>query len=142
MRHFTSSKKGAKRHWGEAQILTKPIYTDFLRAATGKALTMVRAGLAFTSITLPNTSRLPAFVAGFKRVFTMHTPGMVNLPFLISWAATSARAARALVAWLFLISAASARTSAMPVLVMALTALPAFIAFIGAICVGSAREGW
>merc|ERR1719347_206546 len=128
MRHFTSSKKGAKRHWGEAQILTKPIYTDFLRAATGNALTMVRAGLALTITTLPNTSRLPAFVAGFKRVFTMQTPGMVNLPFLTSWAATSARAPRALTAWLFLISAASAMISAIPVLLNAVTALPAFIA--------------
>merc|ERR1719347_238532 len=133
MRHFTSSKKGAKRHWGEAQILTKPIYTDFLRAATGNALTMVRAGLALTMTTFPNTSRLPAFVAGFRRVLTMHTPGMVNLPFLTSWAATSARAAKALVAWLRLISAASAMTSAIPVLVMSLTPLPTFIAFIGAI---------
>eukprot|EP00445_Apocalathium_hangoei_P044129 CAMPEP_0203980338 /NCGR_PEP_ID=MMETSP0360-20130528/1371_1 /ASSEMBLY_ACC=CAM_ASM_000342 /TAXON_ID=268821 /ORGANISM="Scrippsiella Hangoei, Strain SHTV-5" /LENGTH=38 /DNA_ID= /DNA_START= /DNA_END= /DNA_ORIENTATION= len=37
----------------------------------GKALTMVLAGLALTTQTLPNISRLPAFVAGFRRVLTM-----------------------------------------------------------------------
>merc|ERR1719158_2112822 len=47
---------------------------------------------------------------------------MVNLPFFTSCAATLAKADKALLAWLRLISAASAMNSAMFVLVMALTA--------------------
>merc|ERR1712045_61182 len=64
----------------------------FFRAATQYALTTVDAGFAFTMTTLPNTSRLPALVAGFLRVFNMHRPGMVNLPFFFTWlVANSAR---------------------------------------------------
>merc|ERR1719330_1240529 len=35
---------------------------------------------AFTIITFPKTSFLPAFVAGLFLIFSMHKPGMVNLP--------------------------------------------------------------
>merc|ERR1712039_107064 len=52
----------------------------FFSADTGKAFTTVLAGLAFTITSLPKTSLLPAFVAGFNRVLTMHRPGNVNLP--------------------------------------------------------------
>merc|ERR1719321_1761077 len=52
----------------------------FFRADTGKALTMVFAGFAFTTHIFPKISFLPAFVAGFRRVFTMHSPGIVSLP--------------------------------------------------------------
>merc|ERR1719509_427989 len=69
---------------GQAQML-------FLSAATQYALITVLAGLAFTIITFPNTSFLPALVAGFLRVLSMQRPGMVNLPVpLTSLVATSA----------------------------------------------------
>merc|ERR1712232_1533088 len=70
--------------------------TDF-RAFTAKHFTTVRAGFALTLTSLPNTLRLPAFVAGLCLVFTMHTPGITNLPVpFTSFAATSARASNAL----------------------------------------------
>merc|ERR1712007_213785 len=53
-----------------------------LRAFTGYAFTTFRAGLAFTITTLPKTSRLPAFVAGFVRVLILHRPGTVKIPVL------------------------------------------------------------
>merc|ERR1711972_186866 len=53
-----------------------------LRAFTGYAFTIFRAGLAFTITTLPKTSRLPAFVAGFVRVLILHRPGTVKIPLL------------------------------------------------------------
>merc|ERR1719433_1092637 len=53
-----------------------------LRAFTGYAFTTFRAGLAFTITTLPKTSRLPAFVAGFVRVLILHSPGTVKIPVL------------------------------------------------------------
>merc|ERR1711924_118609 len=54
--------------------------TAFLRSATGKAFTMVRAGLALTLISLPKATRLPALVAGLWRVLIRQTPGILNLP--------------------------------------------------------------
>merc|ERR1719305_118138 len=64
----------------------------FFNAATQKALTTFVAGLALTITTLPKTSLLPAFVAGFMRVLIMAKPGMVNLPdFFTSLVATSAK---------------------------------------------------
>merc|ERR1719454_880493 len=54
--------------------------TDFLSAATAKALTMVLAGFALTITILPKISLLPALVAGFKRVLIMHKPGIVHFP--------------------------------------------------------------
>merc|ERR1719188_1655028 len=107
-------KKGAVTH----------VYTHFLRAATGNALTTVRAGRALTWTTFPKTSRLPALVAGLTRVLTKHTPGMVKRPFLTSSAATSARVASILLAWLRDTSAAPARTSAISVFDIGLPAFP------------------
>merc|ERR1719336_556461 len=64
----------------------------FFNAATQKPLTTFVAGLALTIATLPKTSLLPAFVAGFMRVLIMTKPGMVNLPdFFTSLVATSAK---------------------------------------------------
>merc|ERR1712048_42224 len=53
-----------------------------LRAFTGYAFTIFRAGFAFTITTLPKTSRSPAFVAGFVRVLILHKPGTVKIPLL------------------------------------------------------------
>merc|ERR1719148_482803 len=87
-------------------------------------------------MTLPNISRLPAFVAGFTRVLIMARPGMVTLPvFFNSLVATSAKLASTLAQSDFFSSVAAAMASARPVLVMLLTAFTAFIdftAFIGA----------
>merc|ERR1712061_4109 len=58
--------------------------TDFLSAATAKALTMVFAGLALTITILPKISLLPALVAGFRRVLIMHKPGIVHFPFFFT----------------------------------------------------------
>merc|ERR1719373_266456 len=68
--------------------------TLFFSAATANALTTFLAGFAFTTTTLPNISRLPAFVAGFVFTFNMARPGTVNLPVdLTSFVATAARLA-------------------------------------------------
>merc|ERR1719343_1552810 len=68
--------------------------TLFFSAATANALTTFLAGFAFTTTTLPNISRLPAFVAGFVFTFNIARPGTVNLPVdLTSFAATPARLA-------------------------------------------------
>merc|ERR550525_1544480 len=81
----------------------------FFKIETGKALTTVLAGLALTMTTLPTTSLLPAFVAGFKRVLTMHTPGTTNFPArFTSFAAISAKLFIAFVHSDFFISVASA----------------------------------
>merc|ERR1712226_1282551 len=53
-----------------------------LRALAGKAFTTLRAGFAFTMTTLPKTSRLPAFVAGFVLVFSLQRPGSMKIPVL------------------------------------------------------------
>merc|ERR1719150_779672 len=50
------------------------------KAATGNALTIFRAGFAFTMTTLPKTSLFPAFVAGFVRIFNRAKPGTVKTP--------------------------------------------------------------
>merc|ERR1719511_106768 len=100
--------------------------TAFFKAATQKALTTVFAGFALTITTLPKTSFLPALVAGFRRVLTIATPGIVNFPFFFtSVAATTARLLSTFVHSDFFNSVAVARASAIAVLVMALT--PAFI---------------
>merc|ERR1719187_3208082 len=87
-----------------------------------------------TNLPFLNTSRLPAFVAGFTRVLTMHTPGITNLPFLTSFDANSPRAASAFEAWERLISADCAMKSAIPLFGIAFTPFIAlaFIAFMGA----------
>merc|ERR1712050_615716 len=67
--------RSSYHHWLPAQML-------FFRAAAGKAFTIFRAGFAFTITTLPNISLLPAFVAGFVRVFNPHKPGREKTPVL------------------------------------------------------------
>merc|ERR1719263_1439335 len=68
-------------------------HTRSFKAFTAKHFTTVRAGLAFTLISLPKATRLPAFVAFLYLVLTMQTPGIVNYPVLfVSLLATSARA--------------------------------------------------
>merc|ERR1719433_61955 len=101
------------------------------RAATGKALTSVRAGLALTMHTLPKISLLPALVAGFFLVLILQRPGRVKTPdFFTSAVVTSAMLAKALKTSFFLISHEVATASAKAPFVM--TAL--FIAFaLGAI---------
>merc|ERR550525_1844687 len=80
----------------------------FFRTDTGKAFTIVLAGLALTMTVLPKTSLLPAFVAGFNRVLIIHKPGSTNFPaFFTSFAPISAKLAKALAHSPFLISVAS-----------------------------------
>merc|ERR1719382_288003 len=63
----------------------------FFNAATGYALTICLAGLAFTTTTLPKISRLPALVAGFVRIFNRVKPGTAKTPvFLTSFAGRGA----------------------------------------------------
>merc|ERR1719378_1718694 len=100
-----------------------------LRAFTGKAFTTFRAGLAFTITTLPKTSRLPAFVAGFVRVLILHNPGRVKTPVLdTSLLAISAKLPIIFAQTDFFNSHSVAKASAIAPLVMAFC-----VAFIGAI---------
>merc|ERR1719504_354874 len=97
---------------------------------------MVLAGLAFTTTTLPNISRLPAFVAGFTRVLIMHNPGMVALPALFTClVATAAKLSMTATTSLFFNSVSLAMASARPPLDNALP--DAFIAFIAFIALGA-----
>merc|ERR1719463_278228 len=103
-------------------------------ALTANALTMVRAGFALTTTSLPNAILLPAFCAGLCRVFTMHTPGIVNLPVDFTSLPTNvARASSTLLASDFFISQEVPKASAMAPFDKALAPFIAFIAFIGAI---------
>jgi len=101
-----------------------------LRAETGKAFTTVRAGRALIMQTLPNISRLPAFVAGFVRVSTRAMPGTITLPVFFKFAATtSAKADKTFEQSDFFKSQAVARASASPPLVTLLAPLRATMAF-------------
>merc|ERR1719171_2193323 len=114
-----------QHHWLPAQML-------FFSAAAGKAFTIFRAGFAFTITTLPKTSLLPAFVAGFVRVFNLHKPGRENTPvFPTSVVAISAKLSMNFAHTDFLSSHEVASASAIAPLVIGLPA--AFIAFMGAI---------
>merc|ERR1719378_568293 len=105
------------------------IHTLSLRAFTGNAFTTLRAGLAFTITTLPKTSRLPAFVAGFVRVLILHNPGKVKTPVLdTSLLAISAKLPIIFAQTDFFNSHSVAKASAIAPLVMAFC-----VAFIGAI---------
>merc|ERR1719481_2397267 len=109
----------------------------FFSAATGKAFTTVLAFIAATVTTLPNISRLPAWVAGFTRVLIMQMPGMVHFPaFFTSLVATLLRLSRTLDTSDFFNSVSSASAWAKAPLVKAFPCfIPAFIAliaFIGA----------
>lgn len=96
---------------------------------------MVLAGLALTTTILPKISRLPAFVAGFVRVFTMQRPGMVTLPALFTaFVATAARLSKTLTQSFFFNSVSVAMASARPPLVKTLPdAFMAFFMALGAI---------
>merc|ERR1711943_166657 len=66
-----------------------------LSAATGKALTTVLAGFAFTFISWPKAILTPALVAGLTRVLILQRPGMVKMPvFFTSVVASVARLSR------------------------------------------------
>merc|ERR1719420_2595804 len=110
----------------------RPVQMLFFRAAAGKAFTIFRAGFAFTITTLPKTSLLPAFVAGFVRTFNLHNPGMENNPvFPTSVVAISAKLSMTFAHTDFLSSHDVASASAIAPFVMGLPA--AFMVFIGAI---------
>merc|ERR1719188_2429798 len=99
---------------------TLTVQTLALRAATGKAFTIFFAGLAFTMTTLPKTSLLPAFVAGFILVLILHKPGRVKMPVLAtSFVAMSARLPMIFAHTDFLSSLSVASASASAPLVMA-----------------------
>merc|ERR1719171_2382928 len=99
-------------------------------AFAGKHLTIVRAGLAFTTYSLPNAIFFPAFVAGLTRVLIMHTPGKTNFPVLPTSLVTSSESTlKTFEASDFFISHFSATAASTAVLDMAF----AFLAFIGAI---------
>merc|ERR1719401_1707597 len=88
---------------------------------------------AFTTTTLPNIVRFPAFVAGFFRVLIMQTPGIVNFAFFFSSAAERlASASRTFEHSLFFRPVAEERPSATPPLLSALDDFAIAIAFIGA----------
>merc|ERR1740121_786800 len=115
----------------------------FFRADTGQALTTVFAGFAFTIINFPNSSLLPALVAGFTRDLIMQRPGMVNLPFFTSFVATSAKVSSIFLATAGLTSVASASAAARAPFDMAAPPFIAFIAFIGAMAgLGVSTEWW
>merc|ERR1740123_1568196 len=115
--------------------------TLFLRAATGMAFTIVLAGLAFTTTSLPNISLLPAFVAGFRRVLIMHTPGTITFPvFFTSLLARDARLSSTLEHWDFFSSVEAAIASQRAPLVRAFA--PAFIAFIALGAISIENAGW
>merc|ERR1719387_923717 len=87
----------------------------FLSADTGNALTTVFAGFAATTTSLPNITRLPAFVAGFFLVLIMTKPGTTNFPALFTcFAAISARASMILQQSDLFTLEAAARASAIP----------------------------
>merc|ERR1711988_342524 len=116
-------------------------------AATANAFTTVLAAFALTLISLPKAMRFPALVAGLWRVFTMQTPGIVNLPvLLISLPASSANASKAFVISDLFFSHAAANASAIAPLeidfapFIALMAFIAFIAFIAFLAIVGARS--
>merc|ERR1711972_506893 len=82
----------SKLYASGTHLPTTAAQTLSLRALAGKAFTIFRAGFAFTITTLPKTSRLPAFVAGFVLVFNRKRPGNMKTPVLAtSFDASSAR---------------------------------------------------
>merc|ERR1719453_194712 len=108
-------------------------------ALTQYAFTMVLAGFAATFTVLPNICLMPALVAGFVFVLIMHSPGIVNLPFLTSAVASSVRASSTFEHSDFLWPVASASATAMPPFGRAFTLFffIAFIAFMAFILVQS-----
>merc|ERR1719446_1842440 len=121
-----------------------PVQTLALRAATGKAFTIFFAGLAFTITTLPKTSLLPAFVAGFILVLILHKPGRVKIPVLdTSFVAMSARLPMSFAHTDFLSSLSVASASASAPLVMALAVVVDCVGAIScALKKAMPNEGW
>merc|ERR1719446_945839 len=120
---------GAREQRVSAQML-------FFRAAAGKAFTIFRAGFAFTITTLPKTSLLPAFVAGFTRVFNLHKPGREKMPVdPTSFVATSAKLSMTFEHTDFFSSHEVASASASAPLVIAFVA----VVFMGAIVLFAQR---
>merc|ERR1719488_150889 len=116
-------------------------YTAFLIFALAYALMIVLAGFAATLTSLPNITRVPAFVAGFFRVFMMHRPGIANLPTAFtSFAPKSASAPITLVTSRRFNLNEDAMPSAIPDLDIARTP-PAFIDFIAFIAVFGSMAG-
>merc|ERR1719488_323808 len=77
----------------------------FFKAETGNAFTILRAGFALTTTTLPKTSLFPALVAGFMRVLILQRPGNVKIPLLFTcFVPMSASAFNTADAWDFLSS--------------------------------------
>merc|ERR1712224_957448 len=102
-----------------------------LSAATAKALTTVLAGFAFTFTSFPNITLLPALVAAFFLVLTMHTPGITNFPALFTcFVATVARMSMTFEHSDFLRPDSPASASAIALFVRLFAAFIAFIAFI------------
>merc|ERR1740121_3031575 len=120
------------RQTGMGEARAQP-QTLFFKAATGKAFTIVRAGLAFTVCIFPKISFLHALVAGLWRVLILQRPGKVKMPFFwTSLVAIAAMLAIILPAIVALSSHSSATAFAMRPLVRGLPAtLPAFMAFMG-----------
>merc|ERR1719443_1173683 len=107
-----------------------------LSAATGKALTTVLAGFAFTFISCPKAILTPALVAGFTRVLILQRPGMVKIPvFFTSVVASVAKLSRRPEHTFVFISCCSASvlTRAPFVMTLDFIAFIAFMLFIGAI---------
>merc|ERR1711920_767370 len=97
----------------------------------GKAFTTVLAGFAFTRTTLPNISRLPAFVAGFLRVLIVTRPGTLNLPFFfVSSTAMLASVLSALLATPRFTSQLSAIAAKRALLVITVLFIPMYSALI------------
>merc|ERR1712050_290081 len=68
-----------------AEIMLAPLAPcsdALLQGGSRESLHDLPRGLAFTITTLPKTSLLPAFVAGFVRTFNLHKPGRENRPIL------------------------------------------------------------
>merc|ERR1719188_1359718 len=101
-----------------------------LSAAAGNALTILRAGLAFTTHSFPKISFFPALVAGFTLTLNLQRPGIEKSPVLVtSVVAMLTRLSIALLHTFFFSSHAAAIFSAIAPLVIALGAF----AFMGAI---------
>merc|ERR1719277_2799624 len=90
-------------------------------------------------VTLPKTSRLPAFVAGLSRVLIMKSPGIVTLPAAFTcFVAMPAKLSKIFTQSFLLISDSAATASAKPLLDKGVA--PDFIAFIAFIALGAIVE--
>merc|ERR1712217_422000 len=128
----THDSHESARHEREENHIPERLYKLSLMVLAGNAFTIFFAGFAFTITTLPKTSLLPAFVAGFVRAFNLHKPGREKRPVLpTSFVAISAKLSMNFEHTDFLSSHEAASASAMAPFVIGLPA--AFIVFMGAI---------